>query len=105
MVQLSIDLHCSIGNIKPMLKSNSLIITNWSNFRNAVQSVGLDFIVSYRGLLNIKILEQNSKLKLDLILKSCLFKHLEKDDLKTIFDNMKITIYNKYATQMAKMIK
>lgn len=57
------------------------------DFRNACEKCGVDIVVGYRAIRRITKLERKDNL--EMVLKSCLTKHLEKDDIRLIYNTMK----------------
>ena len=82
-------------------KGNAELVDFAEDVRKAAQKSGIRFLVSYRAIGRIAKLEQ--LMGTEEVLKTCLLKSLEKDDVNMLLSN--VSVSNKYTEAVKKIAR
>lgn len=97
---VEIDYSPAIENA--IAKDDTELVEFIHSFRSAVAKAGLKHLATYRSIERITKLKDSMELKV--VLKMCLTKNLNNDDLRILNENMRGLGANKYAVAMRRMV-
>ena len=75
-------------NIENCITDDKALLTFVREYRKACQDSGLNQVVSYRGLGRMSKMRKGTKMPIAKILKTCLTRGMEKDDIRMVIDHL-----------------